>query len=77
MCMGSLTPIMTSDTEFVSFLGDEVIKYTDYKDMRKKVLDFFEGRIDVERILEAAESYVKRNCPEVIAGKFIELFSKL
>jgi len=77
MCLGSLTPIMTSDTEFVSFLDREVIKYSSYDDLRRKVGMFFEGKLDVEGVIRAAEEYARRNSPERIAKIYLKLFSEL
>ncbi len=77
MCLGALTPIFTSDTEFVSFLKDEVVKYRDVEELKRKVREFFAGNLDVRRTLLAAEEYVRKNSPEAVAKKYVELFEEL
>ncbi|MCD6535836.1 MAG: hypothetical protein J7K49_02230 [Thaumarchaeota archaeon] len=77
MCLGALTPILTSDTEFVSFLDKEVIKYQSLQQLEKILAEILEGKYDFKETLEAAEKYAKKNSQTVIAKKFIELFEEL
>ena len=77
MCLGSLTPILTSDTEFVSFLKGEVIKYKDLNDLKRKLIGILKREIDVNKVRAAAKKYVMRNSPKVIAKRFIELFNSI
>ena len=77
MCLGALTPIVTSDTEFVSFLDKEVIKYRDSVELKEVLSGILKGKIDVEETLKAAEDYVRKHSPEKIAKMFIELFESL
>lgn len=77
MCMGALTPIVTSDTEFVSFLDKEVIKYRSPAELKEVLAGILEGRIDVERTLRAAEEYAREHSPRRIAKAFVELFEGL
>jgi len=77
MCLGALTPIMTSDTEFVSFLDKEVIKYRDFKEFKKLLSEIIKGSFDFGEILKAAETYAKRNSQTRIAEEFLRLFNEL
>ena len=77
MCLGALTPIVTSDTEFVTFLSKEVIKYKDLRELKLILKGIFEGTMDVTENILAAENYVKQNCPEKIAKMYLELFKEL
>ncbi|HID17298.1 TPA: hypothetical protein EYP26_03300 [Candidatus Bathyarchaeota archaeon] len=77
MCMGALTPIVTSDTEFVSFLDGEVIKYRSPAELKGILAGTLKGRIDVKTTLRAAEDYAREHSPKRIARAFLELFEGL
>ena len=77
MCMGALRPIVTSDTEFVSFLGKEVVKYRGPEDMKKVLKEVLLGGRLAEETVRAAERYVRENSPERVAERFLELFEEL
>ena len=77
MCLGALTPILTSDTEFVSFLDKEVIKYRDARELKKILAEILEGKYDLEETIRAAREYVEKNSQTEIAKKFIKLFKEI
>jgi len=77
MCLGSLTPIITSDTGFVEFLEDEVLKYRSFNEFKQLLIKALRGEIELKKIIRAAERYAKKNSPRRIASKFIELFNEV
>ena len=77
MCLGALTPILTSDTEFVSTLDREVIKYRDLEELKAILLKILKEEYDLKETLEAAEKYAIENSQTRIAEKFIKLFEEL
>ncbi|MFQ5906515.1 MAG: hypothetical protein ACE5JA_08075 [bacterium] len=77
MCLGVSTPIITSNTEFVWFLNDEVMKYSSGDELCSQLIDVFEGKEIVERTLKRAEEYATKFSPERIAGEFVNLFGRL
>lgn len=77
MCMGALTPIVTSDTDFVWFLNKEVMKYSSNDELCRALINIFKGNIMVSKILEATKGYVINHSPKKMAGEFIRLFDKL
>ena len=77
MCMGALTPIVTSNTDFVWILGKELMKYTDTNELQRLLTKVFDNDDIVEKTLKASEQYVNEHSPVRIAEEFIELFSRL
>lgn len=77
MCLGTLTPTITSDTKFVWFLDQEIIKYSNKSELHKLLIKVFEEDESVNETLKAAEKYVVKHSPERIAEEFIKLFNKL
>ena len=77
MCLGSLTPIITSDTGFVEFLEDEVLKYRSFMEFKRLLIKALRGEIELEKVIRAAERYARRNSPRRIASKFIKLFNEI
>ncbi len=77
MCLGALTPIVTSDTEFVAFLDKEVLKYRSVAELKKLLLGILRGEIDVEETITAAKNYVMRNNPEEVAKRYLRLFKEI
>jgi glycosyltransferase involved in cell wall biosynthesis len=74
---GALTPIMTSNTEFVWFLNKEIVKYSNEDEFKNLTIKVFGRDKIVDETLKAAEAYTKRYSPDVIADEFIKLFSRL
>ncbi len=77
MCMGALTPIITSDTDFVWFFDKEVMKYSSKDELHKLLTQVFEGDEIVKETLRAAEKYALKNSPKQIVGEFMKLFDEL
>jgi len=77
MCLGALTPIMTSNTDFVWFLNKEIIKYSNEDEFKNLIIKIFSRDKILGETLKAAETYTKRYSPNVIADEFIKLFSRL
>ena len=77
MCLGSLTPIITSDTGFVEFLEDEVLKYRSFMEFKQLLIKTLRGEVGLKKVIRAAERYARRNSPRRIASKFIKLFNEI
>lgn len=77
MCLGALTPVITSDTEFVWFLNKEVMKYSTRNEFKELIIETFQENEIVKQTLDAAEEYVINHSPQVVAQKFIDLFNRL
>ena len=77
MCLGALTPVITSDTEFVWFLDKEVMKYSARDEFKELITKTFEGNEIVQRTLNAAGEYTIRHSPQKVAQEFINLFNQL
>ncbi len=77
MCLGALTPIMTSDTEFVSFLNREVIKYRDPSEFKELLSKIIRRELDLNEVLKAAEEYAEKNSQTNVAREFLRLFDEL
>ena len=77
MCLGAMTPIITSDTEFVWFFHKEVIKYSSKDELKELLIKIFEGDAIVDETLEAAKQYAVRCSPEKISKEFIRLFGQV
>lgn len=76
-CLGSGCPIVYSDCDYVSMLGDEILKYANEEELRQKLIRVFEGGESLSRALGAAERYVKNNSSDKIAQRFVDLFEEL
>ncbi len=77
MCLGSLTPIVTSATRYVEMLEDEVVKYSDLRELKDRLIRVFEDRAFTSRVRRAAERLVKENSAERIAREYVSLFESL
>jgi len=77
MCLGALTPVVTSDTEFSSLFNREVMKYSNKDELYKLLITIFEQDEVIAETLTSAEKYVTEHSPKKIAGEFIRLFSQL
>ncbi|NQT59837.1 MAG: hypothetical protein HQ557_12715 [Bacteroidetes bacterium] len=77
MCMGTFTPIITSDTDFVWFFDKEVMKYSNEDELSRLLMNVFDGDESIKKTLNASQEYVIDHSPERIAGEFIRLFDKL
>jgi len=77
MCLGVSTPIITSATEFVWFMEKEIMKYSTENELRKLLIQVFEGNKMVEKTLKAAEKYAVKHSPQRAAREFLRLFASL
>jgi len=77
MCLGALTPVITSDTEFVWFFDKEVMKYSNKELLKELLIKVFKGDKIVNHTLISAEEYAIKHSPRKIAGEFIKLFEEL
>ena len=77
MCLGALTPILTSDTEFVSTLDRKVIKYRNLEELKVTLLKILKEEYDLKETIKAAEKYAIENSQKRIAERFIRLFEEL
>ncbi len=77
MCLGSLTPIVTSATRYVEMLKDEVIKYSDFRELKDRLIGVFEDSRLVTRTIEAAERRVKEHSAAKITDEYVKLFDSL
>ncbi len=77
MCLGALTPTVTSDTEFAWFLDKEVMKYSNEDELLNLLSSAFEGNEIVKQTLKSAEEYTIKHSPPKIAEEFTKLFNQL
>ncbi|HAL61385.1 MAG TPA: hypothetical protein DCP08_03150 [Chloroflexi bacterium] len=77
MCLGSLTPIVTTATRYVEMLENEVIKYSILYELKDKLIRIFENSDFVKRTIEEAERHVKENSAERIVDEYVRLFDSL
>jgi len=71
LCMGSLTPILCSDTPYFERLDGEVLKYGNMNELEAKLRLVLEG--DASEVTEEARRYVEMNSADVVAEKLLEL----
>jgi hypothetical protein len=71
--LGSGCPILFHDSNYVKTYGDEIIKYTDFNDMKKKIIQIFQGKSTLKEV----KKFLEKNNSKKIAERFIELFKKL
>ncbi len=76
-CLGSGCPVLALDSNFVETLSNEVLKFKDFKELEKLLIDVFEERENVKECLKAAEAYVMKNSSYEIGKRFITLFESL
>lgn len=72
LCLGALRPILCPDINFFETFEDEVIKYSNFKELEERLEDVFENR-GVDRVLRAAKRYVDENSAERVAQRLLEL----
>lgn len=77
MCLGSLTPIVTTATRYVEMLKNEVIKYSTFHELKDKLIRVFEDSDLVKRTIEEAEKRVKDDSPKRIVDEYVRLFDSL
>ena len=71
--LGSGCPILFHESNYVEHHGDEIVKYRDFDDMKKKLVDLFHGRFDIEKV----RTFLEDHDAEAIGGRFVRLFEQL
>ena len=72
--LGSGCPILFHQSNYVELHGNEIIKYRDFKDMKTKLIELFQGKLfNLTRIKDFLKDYEA----ERIAERFIKLFEEL
>jgi len=71
--LGSGCPILFHQSNYIELHGKEIIKYQDFKDMKIKLIELFQGKFDLTII----KAFLKNYNAERIAERFIKLFEKL
>ena len=71
--LGSGCPILFHQSNYVELQGNEIIKYSNFEDMKIKLKGIFQGKFDLSII----RSFLKKYEAERVAEKFIKLFKKL
>jgi len=74
LCAGSGCPIVVSAGRYTESLGDEVLKYSDFDELKSVLGGVFEGRRGNEAALRA---FLGRYAAHQIAQQFIELAGSL
>jgi len=69
LCMGSLTPMLCSDTAHFKLHGGEVVKYRDADGLVEWLLRVLDGDADVA---DAARSYVEAHSADSAAETLLE-----
>jgi len=77
MCLGSLTPVVTTATRYVEMLKNEVIKYSTPYELKDKLIRIFENSDLVKRTIKEAERRVKENSAEIVVEEYVRLFDSL
>ncbi|RLG54456.1 MAG: hypothetical protein DRN99_05065 [Thermoproteota archaeon] len=73
LTIGSGCPILYHESNFVEKHGDEIVKYRDLDDLKRKLKEVFEGRFSLERVMK----FLRERSADVIASRFIRLFEEL
>jgi hypothetical protein len=71
--LGAGCPILFHESNYIELLGDEIIKYRDFEDMKAKLIDLFNSRFDLNKI----QSFLEEHKAERIAEKYLLLFEGL
>ena len=76
--LGTGCPIFVpGQSDFFFPFKEEVLRYSDFEDLKETLVDLFKDGERYKMQRERVESFVRENSPDVIAGKFIELFDSL
>jgi len=76
--IGAGCPILVpQQSEFFQPLQDEVIYYSDAKDLSEKLITLFSNKKESKRLEQAAAVYVSMNSADKVAEMYIELFTKI
>ena len=76
--LGTGCPIFVpSQSDFFHDWGEEVLHYRDITALNKKIVDLFDDPKKKKHLTQEAEKFVKAHSPEIIAQKYLDLFSRL
>jgi len=76
-CMGSGCPTIALDSNFVYSFNKEVMKYNDFYELEKNLIDVFEEGPKYKKQQKAVRTYLEEKSAGPVADKFLELFEKL
>ena len=71
--LGAGCPILFHESNYIELLGDEIVKYHDFEDMKAKLINLFNSRFDLNKI----KSFLEEHKAERIAEKYLMLFEGL
>jgi len=71
--LGSGCPILFHESNYVELHGEEIVKYRDFEDMKRKLVDLFQGRFDLSKV----KAFLEERKAERIAERFLQLFEEL
>ncbi len=71
--LGAGCPILFHESNYIELLGNEIIKYRNFEDMKAKLIDLFNSRFDLNKI----QSFLEEHKAERIAEKYLLLFESL
>jgi len=74
LCLGSGCPIVILEGRYTEELGEEVLKYKDFDELKEVLAQVFEGAKPDQK---AVEKFIAEKSAERVAQKFIELFGSL
>jgi hypothetical protein len=74
LCLGSGCPIVISEGRYTEELGDEVLKYKDFDDLKEVLAQVFEGKRPEQK---AVDKFIAEKSAQKVAQEFIELFESL
>lgn len=75
--LGSTCPIVARNAGFISDLNQEVLKYTNYDELKDCIHSVFNQDKKYKETINAALEFVKMNSAEKVAERYIELFMRL
>lgn len=71
LCMGSLTPIVCSDTPYFEGHRGEVVKYRDMGELQERLIKVLEGK--TPQVTVKARKYVETNMADKAAQRILDL----
>jgi len=74
LCAGSGCPIVVSEGRYTEALGEEVLKYGDFDELKQVLSGVFDGQGGNE---EAAKAFVRSHEAPRIAQQFVDLATSL
>lgn len=71
--LGSGCPILFHESNYVEKHGEEIVKYRDLDDMKRRLVDLFEGRFDMDKV----ERFLREHDAEATGRRYLRLFEAL